>query len=319
MPISPLGIRRSMVTCDESHYAEDDKHYDYGQKNVRAYAEYGKDKHGADGGLFLDPYFTPLIRDLTGERVLDIGCGAGPWSIYAAHQGGIVSGIDIQQGMIDAARKATEVAKLSDKIQYLVGDAANLPYEGGLFDRAISICVGCNLPPEIFRKHIEEIGRVLKQGGMAAISAPSSLHIVFTNGIKSEAEVHQHIQEVLDALPNNPTRKEIAEKLSELNEVFSATFYIRDSRLTLLTSASELKEGEKIWRKLPKPVVPNYYYRNESYQRIFEELGLNYKVYLPHFSSEEARAEYNTQAPENEYLGPAYVSNSPFVTFEIVK
>lgn len=302
-----------------SNFTANDRHYDYGQKNVKAYADYSKNKHGPDGGLFLDPYFISLIQNLNGEKVLDVGCGAGPWSIYAAQNGGIVSGLDIQPGMIEAAIKATEVAGLSDKIRYLVGDASNLPYVRGSFDRAISICVGCNLPKEIFKKHIEEIQRTLKADGVAAIAAPTSLHVVFSDGSRKENEVHKHIQAVLAELPDNPSREEIADKLSKLTEVLSATFYVKAGRLTLLTSENEVREGDQIWRKLPKPIVPNFYYRAESYEKAIKEKGLEYTTYMPHFNSEAERSVYNASVPAHEKLGPAYVTNAPFVIFHVKK
>src|SRR3989338_1552169 len=86
----------------------DISHQEYGLTNVQAYAEYSKCKHGPDGSLFLDPYFAKLVVGLRNQKVLDVGCGAGPWSIYAAKNGGFVWGIDIQPEMISAARVATQ-------------------------------------------------------------------------------------------------------------------------------------------------------------------------------------------------------------------
>lgn len=258
-----------------------------------------------------------MIQDLDDHKVLDIGCGAGPWSIYAAQNGGIVSAIDIQPAMIEVAKKATRAAGLLDKIEYVVGDATELSYEDNFFDRTISICVGCNLPKLIFKKHIQEIQRTLNTNGIAAIGAPTSLHVVFTDGTKNEAEVHDHIQKVLTSLHDNPKREEITDKLSELPEVLSATFYIKDNRLTLLTQENELQEGDKIWRKLPKPIVPNYYYRNDSYTKIFNELGLKYKTHMPHFDSETERLAYNSTALSSEQLGPAYAAHAPFAIYLI--
>ena len=42
----------------------------------------------------------------SGDRVLDVGCGAGRHSVELARRGCQVTGIDISTGMLDEARKA---------------------------------------------------------------------------------------------------------------------------------------------------------------------------------------------------------------------
>src|SRR5579872_1850499 len=70
----------------------------YGKEGAEAYAF---NRHGPDGSILLDPYFVPYLENLEGKRMLDAGCGAAPWAIYAANHGAEVFGIDIQKGMIE--------------------------------------------------------------------------------------------------------------------------------------------------------------------------------------------------------------------------
>src|SRR5215470_14673728 len=72
-----------------------------------------------------------------GERVVDVGCGPGfLCEMMAAAVGptGHVTGIDISEDLI---RFATD-NKMSETIDYRVGDAAALPVDAGQFDVAVS-------------------------------------------------------------------------------------------------------------------------------------------------------------------------------------
>jgi len=288
---------------------------EYGENAVTAYAE---SNHGPDGSLFLDPYFKPDLENLNNQKVLDAGCGAAPWSIYAAKQGGEVYAIDIQESMIETAKKAIQSANLINKIHIATGDVASLPYKHNFFDKAISICVACNLPPESFENHFVELQRTLKKDGVAVIGAPSSLDIIFSNGSTTDSEAFLHIQQVLDQLPDNPTAEIISEKLLQLEEVLSATFYLKNNRLAHVANESNLKEGEKIWRKLPTLIVPNCYYSKEHYINIFKKYNLSVeKVDFPHFKDEEERLAYNKTAATHSKLGQAYVLHAPFVIYHI--
>lgn len=290
---------------------------EYGENAVVAYAE---SNHGPDGNLFLDPYFKPDLENLNSKKVLDAGCGAAPWSIYAAKQGGDVYAIDIQEGMIKTARKAVQAANLLNKVNLTKGDVASLPYKENFFDKAISICTACNLPPEAFEKHFVEFQRTLKKDGVAIIGAPTSLDVVFSNGTKTDAEVFLHIQQALNQLPDNPSAESISEKLLQLEEVLSATFYLKNNRLALVANESDLKEGEKIWRKLPKLIVPNRYYSKDYYINIFKKYNFDIqKIDLPHFKNEEDRLAYNKNASASSKLGQAYVLHAPFIIFHVKK
>ena len=166
----------------------------YGDHGIDTYA---KMRHGADGKLFLDPYFLPYLKETEGQSLLDAGCGAGPWAIFAADHGAMVYGIDIQENMIEKAKLAALEAKVEDKTRFEVGDVGHLPYPNDFFDKAISLNVGCNLPS--LESHIKELKRVIKKGGSALLTAPSSFGIVFTDGTHSDEKVIEHIHQLLSS------------------------------------------------------------------------------------------------------------------------
>src|SRR5690606_30715590 len=71
-----------------------------------------------------------------GERILDLATGTGWTSRVVARRGAGVIGVDIAEGLIDAARARADEARLS--IDYQIGDAEDLPFEDGAFDAVVS-------------------------------------------------------------------------------------------------------------------------------------------------------------------------------------
>lgn len=104
-----------------------------------------------------------------GERVVDLGCGAGIDSFIAADQvgpEGAVIGIDMTPEMLEKAREARERAGLA-QLRFEQGYLEKLPVEDGWADVVISngVINLCPDKPAVFG----EILRVLKPGGRMQI------------------------------------------------------------------------------------------------------------------------------------------------------
>ncbi len=100
-----------------------------------------------------------------GERVVDIGCGAGIDSLVAAKKvtpDGWVIGVDMTPSMLEKARRAAEGAGLKS-VEFREGYAEALPVEDGWADVVISNGV-LNLMPDKAAA-LEEMSRVLKPNG----------------------------------------------------------------------------------------------------------------------------------------------------------
>lgn len=305
-------------------------------------AKYATARHGPDGARFLDPVFLPNLDNLSGQHIIDIGCGAGPWTVYAAKQGAQVFAIDYQWGMLTNAKKAITEADFNNKVILANADGAALPAADNEFSLALSINVGCNLPntstvdidiPEKklnyskevgFEPHFQEMARVLKQGGQAMVTAPTSFGEVFTRGDKSKAEVVAAIQNELDEIGNSQDSSVIKTHLDKLENVYRATFAWRDDKWVLITDESQLKSGEMIWRKLPGLTVPNFYHNENEYVQAAEKAGLKVtEVHHELFKTENEREKYNTSVEPEKQLGPEYSKEAggkpPFVVYVFEK
>jgi SAM-dependent methyltransferase len=109
-------------------------------------------------------------RLAAGERVLDLGCGAGTDSLVAAQMvgaGGDVTGIDMTAPMLAKARAAATEMGMSN-VEFVEGEAEQLPFSDASFDVVISNGVIDLVPDKdaVFA----ELYRVLAPGGRMQIA-----------------------------------------------------------------------------------------------------------------------------------------------------
>jgi ubiquinone/menaquinone biosynthesis C-methylase UbiE len=115
------------------------------------------------------------LRPGSGERLLDIGCNWGRWSIAAAKKGYKPIGIDPS---LDAVLAARRVAKqLNAEADFVVGDARFLPFADNAFDTVFSYGVFQHFSKENVRISLDEVTRVLKKGGSTLVQMPNKYGI----------------------------------------------------------------------------------------------------------------------------------------------
>jgi 2-polyprenyl-3-methyl-5-hydroxy-6-metoxy-1,4-benzoquinol methylase len=108
-----------------------------------------------------------LPEDLSGQRVLDVGCGLGDLSRLVARRGASVTGVDLSANMLGHAegRQAEE----SLQLRFVVGDATNVDWwDGDLFD--VAVCNMALMDIDDLDAAMATVARVLRPGGWFSFS-----------------------------------------------------------------------------------------------------------------------------------------------------
>jgi ubiquinone/menaquinone biosynthesis C-methylase UbiE len=99
-----------------------------------------------------------------GMDVLDVACGTGNASIPAGKAGARVTGLDFAPPLLEIARERAADAMV--EIDFVEGDAQELPFEDASFDRLVST-FGHMFAPD-HERTAAEMKRVLRPGGTIA-------------------------------------------------------------------------------------------------------------------------------------------------------
>jgi ubiquinone/menaquinone biosynthesis C-methylase UbiE len=106
-----------------------------------------------------------LVGDVTGCRVLDVGCGDGELAIELWTRSATVMGIDASAAMIDAAKARAKEHKAD--IAFQTATAEDLPFLAEQFDVVTAITILCFVDDAA--PVLRETARVLRPGGRFVI------------------------------------------------------------------------------------------------------------------------------------------------------
>jgi SAM-dependent methyltransferase len=101
-----------------------------------------------------------------GNDVLDVACGTGNATIPAGRAGARVTGLDFAPALLEIARE--QAADAMVEIDFVEGDAQELPFEDASFDAVVST-FGHMFAPDHART-AAEMKRVLRPGGAIAVA-----------------------------------------------------------------------------------------------------------------------------------------------------
>jgi SAM-dependent methyltransferase len=103
------------------------------------------------------------LGTLEGASVLDVGCGSGVTDTLLRPHVGSLYGIDVSEAMVDQARRR------NPDCAYSVYGGERLPFDSGMFDMVMSICVMHHVPPVQWGQFTAELMRVVRPGGVAVV------------------------------------------------------------------------------------------------------------------------------------------------------
>ena len=134
------------------------------------YYEGYEDWYKTKTGLFVDTVETlaafSLLNPQSGQKILDLGCGTGIFSLKLAALGCTVTGVDISANMLSIAREKTGRNDTGD-IDFFEMDGNHLLFADNTFDAVLSMAAFefINTPQQVF----SEMLRVVKPGGVIVI------------------------------------------------------------------------------------------------------------------------------------------------------
>jgi 2-polyprenyl-3-methyl-5-hydroxy-6-metoxy-1,4-benzoquinol methylase len=122
----------------------------------------------------------PELGDLSGKRVLEIGCGRGGFAVWLATHSKDRAPAEVVASDFSpvAVRLAEEFGRTREvtNVTYRVGDLMGLDWPDARFDVAIS-CETIEHVPDS-RRALSELARVLKPGGRLFLTFPNYMNLL---------------------------------------------------------------------------------------------------------------------------------------------
>lgn len=140
------------------------------------------------------------LRVRPNDNVLEVGCAGGAFCHRLSEfvPGISVTGVDLDAGHIDFAKKKTE--ELGRNCRFFCGDACDLPFDNNIFDVCYSHTVAEHVPHEEFYR---EQYRVLKPGGKIVVMSVRAKLRIHSNFKASEEESYL-LQKMWERTGENP-------------------------------------------------------------------------------------------------------------------
>lgn len=104
----------------------------------------------------------PLLGDINGKEILDVGAGTGRLSVPLQRAGAHVTAVDVSSEMLKV------LSRKNNRIVTVVGEAEALPFADNSFDIVVAVFLIVHLKnPQLF---FDEAYRVLKDGGIVLVT-----------------------------------------------------------------------------------------------------------------------------------------------------
>lgn len=110
-------------------------------------------------------YFNFFLNHLSGNKILDMGCGVGVNTSFLANKGFKVIGIDASKNMLSNARR------MYPDLTFEMKDILHTKYPAGSFDGIILVYVIEHFNDEGLLRLSDEISRILCNGGLLFVAS----------------------------------------------------------------------------------------------------------------------------------------------------
>ena len=137
-----------------------------------------------------------ILGDLSGKKVLELGCGAAQLSIAVAKKGGIPTGLDISAKQLEHAKVLMKEFDVSFDLIHSI--ASRIPCDDKLFELVFCDHGAMTYSPTV--ETLSEVHRVLKTDGIFAFNIQSPLLEICYN--KDNGSIEDHLcQSYFDLAP----------------------------------------------------------------------------------------------------------------------
>lgn len=124
----------------------------------------------------LDEETARILGDVSGRRVLDLGCGAAQCARWLRTQGAEAFGVDLSFRQLQHATRLDEETSLA--VPVACGSATALPFADDVFDLACSAFGALPFVVDVERA-LSEVARVVRPGGRFAFSVVHPVRRMF--------------------------------------------------------------------------------------------------------------------------------------------
>jgi len=114
-------------------------------------------------------YAFSLLGDISGQTVVDFGCGSGENTLPLLRRGAHVVAVDLSPHLLRVAQRRLSLNGERGRAQFVVGSAHDLPVASGAADIVLGIAILHHLD---LAAAAREVHRVLRPGGRAIFQEP---------------------------------------------------------------------------------------------------------------------------------------------------
>lgn len=184
---------------------------------------------------------TQYLNPSPGEKILDVGCGKGFYADFLLKKNCHVWGIDPSERDIGLGKIIHD-----SRINLRVAPGEEIPFEKNMFDKVVSVCVLEHTNDDA--KVLKEVNRVLKKGGIFALSVDSLDSPHYDTSYKTQHSHEHHVNQFY-------SREKLVKMLEKAGFEVTETTYLFGSALStfLMRVAAKLHFG--LWFLLLAPII----------------------------------------------------------------